>query len=70
MSNTNSDNSLNEFSDIIEFYQSPNTGTSTHSSTTKNINASRCLQCQRQISLSRFSPYCSSQCMDLHDKGG
>ena len=50
-----------DFKEIIESYQdSPNnSGNYTF----------RCLQCQRQISYSQYSPYCFSQCMNEHDKG-
>jgi hypothetical protein len=59
-------NPMKEFSDILEFYQSPPTGTSTHSPT-KDIR--RCLNCLQPIASSRLSPFCSDQCMNERDKG-
>ena len=69
---TSNNSAFKEFSDRIEFYQSPTTGTSTRSPTTKNINNNyvrRCLQCKIQLSSSNLGPYCSTTCMSQHDAG-
>ena len=57
-----SNNPLKEFSDIIEFYQSPTTGTSTRSPTTKN-NSSRCMNCKQPLVNTKFSPFCGAICL-------
>jgi hypothetical protein len=55
------------FKEIIESYQdSPN---NSGNFPEVNKNTFRCLQCQRQISYSQYSPYCSSQCMNEYVKG-
>ena len=62
------DNSVfKDLKEIIESYQdSPN---NSGNFPEVNKNTFRCLQCQRQISYSQYSPYCFSQCMNEHDKG-
>jgi hypothetical protein len=62
------DNSVfKDLKEIIESYQdSPN---NSGNFPEVNKNTFRCLQCQRQISYSQYSPYCSSQCMNEYDKG-
>jgi hypothetical protein len=55
-------NPLKEFSDIIEFYNSPPTSTSTRSPTTKNSN-SRCLKCKQPLVNTNFSPFCGAICL-------
>jgi hypothetical protein len=62
----NDNNTFKEFSDIITSYQdSPRGGNIPYS----NKNTFRCLQCQREIVSSRYSPYCSEGCMSKHDAG-
>ena len=61
-------NPFKDFSGIITSYQDSSIGDGNFSQPS-NKNTFRCLQCQRQISLSQYSPYCSSHCMNGHDKG-
>jgi methyltransferase-like protein len=56
-----------DFKEIIESYQDSLNNSGNFPEVNKNT--FRCLQCQRQISYSQYSPYCSSQCMNEYDKG-